>query len=385
MVGFKGSETDLHLSADLAVESFLENGIANYSKMRNFDFGRGQHRAVSQLSPYISHGVISEFDLVKRILDRYSIEEVEKYIQEIFWRVYWKGWLEHRHSVYRDLAHHQAASNIGHARATSGQTGIECFDDWVDELKSDNYLHNHSRMWFASIWIFTLKLPWQLGAKFFQKHLYDGDSASNTLSWRWVAGLQTQGKNYLARSTNIQKFTQGRYGNISLNESAASLFERDRYEIETPLYPEKNNPNYKKLLVFDNQLSVNSEFIIEGDYEEILVVVLGNDDRLIQVDDKVINFKKKLAESFCNNLDRASLINSNSLRTKLVNNKEIDILYPNVGDNLYFIHDLIQGINLEPNLLVREMDRFCWNFAKKGFFNFKKNIPLIIDKLYSAN
>ena len=95
--------------------------------------------------------------------------------------------------------------------------------------------------------------------------------------------MQTQGKNYLARSTNIQKFTQGRYANIRLNESEASLVERDRYEIETPLYPEKNNPNYKKLLVFDNQLSVNSEFIIEGDYEEILVVVLGNDDRLIPV------------------------------------------------------------------------------------------------------
>ena len=385
MVNVKKPETDPYQTADFAVESFLENDIVNYSKLRNFDFGKGKHRAVSQLSQYISHGVISEFDLVMRVLDRYSIEEVEKYIQEIFWRVYWKGWLEHRHSVYRDLVHHQTAANIGHARATSGQTGIECFDDWVDELKSENYLHNHSRMWFASIWIFTLKLPWQLGAKFFQKHLYDGDPASNTLSWRWVAGLQTQGKNYLARSTNIQKFTQGRYKNISLNESSASLVEGDGYEIETPLYPKKNNPNNKKLLVFENQLSVNSKFIIEGDYEEILVVVLGNDDRLIQVDDKVIEFKRKLAESFCSHLDSTSLIDPNSLRSKLVNNKEIDILYPNVGDNLYFIVGLIQEINLEPNFLVREMDRFCWDFAKKGFFNFKKNIPLIIDKLYSAN
>ena len=43
-------------------------------------------------------------------------------------------------------------------------------------------------MWFASIWIFTLKLPWQKGAEFFLRELYDGDAASNTLSWRWVAG-----------------------------------------------------------------------------------------------------------------------------------------------------------------------------------------------------
>ena len=68
----------------------------------------------------------------------------------------------------------------------------------VKELKETNYLHNHARMWFASIWIFTLDLPWQLGAEFFMKHLYDGDAASNTLGWRWVAGIQTQGKNYLA-------------------------------------------------------------------------------------------------------------------------------------------------------------------------------------------
>ena len=65
-------------------------------------------------------------------------------------------------------------------------------------LKENNYLHNHARMWFASIWVFTLDLPWQLGAEFFMKHLFDGDAAANTLGWRWVAGIQTQGKNYLA-------------------------------------------------------------------------------------------------------------------------------------------------------------------------------------------
>ena len=69
-------------------------------------------------------------------------------------------------------------------------------------------------MWFASIWIFTLNLPWQLGADFFMQHLLDGDPASNTLSWRWVAGIQTKGKNYLARKSNIEK-----YSNIKLNEN----------------------------------------------------------------------------------------------------------------------------------------------------------------------
>ena len=85
-------------------------------------------------------------------------------------------------------------------------------------LKKFNYLHNHTRMWFASIWIFTLNLPWQLGAEFFMKHLFDGDAASNTLGWRWVAGIQTQGKNYLATEWNIKKFTNNRFQNIKINE-----------------------------------------------------------------------------------------------------------------------------------------------------------------------
>ena len=75
-------------------------------------------------------------------------------------------------------------------------------------------------MWFASIWIFTLKLPWQLGAKFFLENLKDGDASSNTLSWKWVAGLQTKGKNYLANSRNIEKFTNNRYSNIPLVDTA---------------------------------------------------------------------------------------------------------------------------------------------------------------------
>ena len=94
----------------------------------------------------------------------------------------------------------------------------------MQELRDTGYLHNHTRMWFASIWIFTLNLPWPLGADFFFRHLLDGDPASNTLSWRWVAGLQTRGKHYLARAENIQKYSGNRWWpKGELNEDAAPL------------------------------------------------------------------------------------------------------------------------------------------------------------------
>jgi deoxyribodipyrimidine photo-lyase len=107
--------------------------------------------------------------------------------------------------------------------AMLGETGIEGFDIWARDLVATGYLHNHARMWFASIWIFTLRLPWELGADFFLRHLIDGDPASNTLSWRWVGGLHTPGKTYLATADNIAKNTQGRFRPEGLAPDAPAL------------------------------------------------------------------------------------------------------------------------------------------------------------------
>ena len=112
--------------------------------------------------------------------------------------------------------------------AEQGRTGIDCFDAWSTELRETGWLHNHVRMWFASIWMFTLRLPWELGADFFARELIDFDPASNTLSWRWVAGLHTRGKNYVARADNIARYTQGRYNPAGqLDEDPAPLSEAE--------------------------------------------------------------------------------------------------------------------------------------------------------------
>jgi deoxyribodipyrimidine photo-lyase len=197
----------------------------DYAQLRNTDGGPGA-RCVSALSPHIRHRLISESEVVGLALAEHGPARAEKFIQEVFWRSYWKGFLELRPAMWREYRAAVAALDAppGLAAAMAGETGIACFDAWARELVETGWLHNHARMWFASIWIFTLRLPWELGAEFFLAHLADADAASNTLSWRWVAGIQTPGKHYLARAENIARFTEGRFNpRGQLNETAEPL------------------------------------------------------------------------------------------------------------------------------------------------------------------
>ena len=192
-----------------------------YDRCRNYDLGAEQRTNVSALSPWIRHRLITEAEVLDAILGIHTFQAAERFVHEIFWRTYFKGWLEQHPGVwpaYQAGLHRQIKSvskdrrlAANYAQAMAGQTGIDCFDVWADELVRTGYLHNHARMWFASIWIFTLRLPWELGADFFLRHLMDGDPASNTLAWRWVAGIQTKGRPYIAGAANISKFTNRKF------------------------------------------------------------------------------------------------------------------------------------------------------------------------------
>ncbi len=203
------------------LDAWLADGVSGYARRRNYDYGPADRGNVSGLSPYVRHRLLLEEEILESTLQRYPLRRVEKFVQEVFWRTYFKGWLEHRPGVWHAYTGRllqlceeldcDAGLRANYEAAIDGRTGIDCFDAWVEELRTTGYLHNHARMWFASIWIFTLKLPWELGADLFMQQLLDGDAASNTCSWRWVAGLHTQGKTYLARASNIREYTAGRF------------------------------------------------------------------------------------------------------------------------------------------------------------------------------
>ena len=223
-----------------ALDEFLPHAGSAYARDRNHDLGASR-RAVSGLSPYLRHRLVTEREVVGAVLERHTLGAAEKFVQEVFWRTYWKGWLEQNPEVwrrYRRDVDRVADEGVpaGYDEAVAGRTGIDAMDAWVRELVDTGYLHNHARMWFASIWIFTLGLPWHLGADFFLRHLLDGDAASNTLSWRWVAGLQTAGKTYLATAENISRFTDGRFSPAGLATTARALDE-EPLPPRTPVEP----------------------------------------------------------------------------------------------------------------------------------------------------
>ena len=362
------------------LENYVEKEITNYNSKRNFDFGPLNRENVSCLSPYITHRLITEYEVTKKVLSKHPHQKVEKYIQEIFWRVYWKGWLELRPKVWSDFIEDLKTieENENYQKAINAQTDIQCFNDWVRELKENNYLHNHTRMWFASIWIFTLNLPWQKGAEFFMKHLLDGDAASNTLSWRWVAGLQTKGKHYVAQAWNISKFTNNKYQKVELNENALPLTDTREYKLKAPEIS-KEDIGSDTLLFFENDLNIESLKLKK--YQNIFCIFISNEKRKIKLDEKVINFKKKIIDDQTKRFSDTKVLEETQFEELAEKTKKFDIIYPSIGENLSFLKLIKKKKNLEYNFLVREGDEFCWQFSNKGYFNFKSNIPKIIQKI----
>ena len=359
------------------LNSFIENDILNYNSKRNFDFGIKNRNNVSCLSPYITHRLITEYETVKKVLLKHPFQKVDKFIQEIFWRIYWKGWLELRPKVWSDFTGDLKGINEddNYKKAINGETQIKCFNDWVEELKENNYLHNHTRMWFASIWIFTLNLPWQKGAEFFIKNLLDGDAASNTLSWRWVAGLQTRGKHYVAQSWNINKFTNNKYQDVKLNEKVSPLADVRDYKM-TPLSLNFEDNSNENLIVFENELNLENRKL--KDYKNIYLILLSNDVRKIKLEKRVFEFKLKMINDQKKRFNQIQIYDETKFQTLIEKVKYFDVIYPCIGENYSYLNNIEKTRNLKLNFILRDEDRFSWQFSSKGFFNFKNNIPKII-------
>lgn len=207
------------------------------------------HPHVSRLSAAIRHRLITEAEVVEATLRRYPFRAVEKFLQEVLWRSYWKGWLEMRPQIWQSYAaavSRKPSSEALHLVA-DGRSPSGIMNYFARELLETGYMHNHARMWWASYWIHHCGLPWELGADHFFRHLLDADSASNTLSWRWVAGLQTRGKTYLATAQNIGKCCAPEIlqaaGGIGFGEGVVAEMVREEECVDDTESPLEELPN----------------------------------------------------------------------------------------------------------------------------------------------
>jgi deoxyribodipyrimidine photo-lyase len=260
--------------------AFLPHAGRDYASLRNLDLPGHPH--VSALSPWIRHRLVTEAEVIEAT-QRAHPRGAEKYLAEVWWRTYWKGWLELRPNIWTAYRKGVTAAlnrlavepglDVRAEAAMLGETGIDGFDHWAREMVATGYLHNHARMWVASIWIFTLRLPWELGADFFLRHLIDGDPASNTLSWRWVAGLHTPGKTYLATAENIARNTGNRFSPDGLALDAPPL-PAEPLPVPRPC-PKGNrlDPTLESLLLITEE-DLSPEFLLDLGLRPTAVAVL---------------------------------------------------------------------------------------------------------------
>jgi deoxyribodipyrimidine photo-lyase len=365
-----------------------------YARGRNTDPGPANRGAVSRLSPYLRRRMITEREVVEAVLAHHDLAGADKFIQEVLWRTYWKGWLEQRPAVWtrflserrRQREHLADACALRHAEC--GVTGVEGFDDWARELVETGYLHNHARMWFASIWIFTLRLPWALGADFFLRHLVDADPASNTLSWRWVAGLHTPGKTYLASRDNIARHTEGRFAPQGLATEAIALREPP-VEALRPLAESPDAPaeGPALLLVTDEDLHPESLFRDSAELRGVLVAA----DPDLGWGEKARRFSRAAASeavarcathfgcpaALAERLDSRTLAGA----ARAAGVTRIETAYAPVGpaqDRLSAITDELAREGLALVQRRRDWDTCFWPHATRGFFPFKEHIPAVL-------
>ena len=380
------------------LKKFINRTGVHYASQRNYDYGPTNRNSVSALSPWIKHRLITQEEVLTQTLAHHSLSASMKFVQEVFWRSYFKGWMEQHPSVWHsylnsletalEALERDKLRKTDYDEAIAGRTGIDCFDHWCDELKETGYLHNHARMWFASIWIFTLRLPWELGADFFLNHLIDGDAAANTLSWRWVGGLHTKGKSYLARPSNIAQFTDGRFDPVGqLSPTAEPLIE-DMDHPYVPLSLVQPIPQDEYVLLMTSE-DCQPESFTTGAQIGVLGLLSATDPKQSTqvrafekgaVQDAISRSSQTLATVATTQDWGAALIEA---AQKAGTNRIITpwaAIGP-IATQLDATKAALEKAGIHVHQQQRTYNTLTWPHATKGFFKLEKKIPNILNDL----
>lgn len=326
-----------------------------YGATRNYLNG-----SVTYLSPYISRGIISTKFILSEILKRgYKPIQIEKFIQELAWRDYWQQiWIAKGDTINLDLKNQQTpVSNTSIPKViVEGNIGIEAIDKAIHEFYKTGYVHNHLRMYIASIACNIAQNHWKAPAQWMYYHLLDADWASNALNWQWVAGTNSN-KKYYANQENINNFCfsnqTGTFLDVSYDdfESLAIpevLMTSEELELTTPL------PNQKVI-------EINTE-------QPTLIYNFYNLDPL---------WKKEISAN------RILLLEPSRFKQYPVSQKTIDFVVglskniPHIQTYVGEFNELIDDYNLECVYYKEHPlnNHYCgieeqrdWMFAVKGYY-----------------
>ena len=222
---------------EAANEKLRRIDAKRYAKSRNHLKG-----AVTGLSPYIRHGVLTLAEVRDSIFARIrNRDEGGKLINELGWRDFWQRmWLDLGDGIHDDQEPFKTGHDAGaYARelpadVRDGTTGLACMDGFRDELVTTGWLHNHARMWMAAWLVHWRRVHWRAGADWFLEHLLDGDPASNHLSWQWVASSFSH-KPYFFNRGNLERYSDGHYCN-SCSSANNCPFEGSYEQLENRLF-----------------------------------------------------------------------------------------------------------------------------------------------------
>jgi deoxyribodipyrimidine photo-lyase len=176
-----------------------------YSRSRNHLDG-----AVTGLSPYLTHGLVTLREVLAGVLDREPLPVQHKLVFELGWREFFRHAWAHQGDRILESLHEGPRADAAYARTLpadirEARTGVPAIDQAVKALYANGTLHNHARMWLASYVVHLRHVHWRAGADWLVAHLLDGDLASNHLSWQWVAGTGSH-KPYLFNAENVARY-----------------------------------------------------------------------------------------------------------------------------------------------------------------------------------
>jgi len=349
----------------------------SYANNRNYIDGH-----VSYLSPYISRGVISLPQIAFEIKNRnLQFHEIESFVKELAWREYYQRiWNHLKNNIFADLFSDQKeVDNYGiPTQILHNNVGIQAVNKAIEELIQTGYMHNHQRMYLASILCNVGKYHWKNPSKWLYYHLLDGDLVSNALSWQWVAGTFSQ-KKYFANQENINKFTKsdekGTYLDVSYEE--LPNIQTPEFLKESVQFAETCNlPDFKnRLIIVENSpIYVYNFYNLDPNWNKN-----NNPNNILLIEPSIFETYPISEKSMSFMIDLAKNIPNMQFFVG-----EFSELFQKVSNQpIYFkqhpLNSTYQGIEISRDWLFPEIDGYYTSFSKY----WKNCLPLA--KYYFSN